>query len=119
MPIGRKEPPIIMPIGLDNVVSEINRVFNELYSDINLINNKLSLYLNMVQDAASGESGNFRLTKKVTSDKGNPKYQLLGKSDEGWVMIQDDLSLLDASEEQDSMEVRSKNLDTEKPIIRT
>jgi|TARA_R100000049_G_C1927992_1_gene72181 uncharacterized coiled-coil protein SlyX len=116
MPIRRKTPPhFTSSMNMDNIISELNRVMTEIYEDINVIENKLSLYLNMVQDSQSGTLGTLRLTKKVTEDKNEHAYQLVGKADEGYVMIADDIAVIPESEEKTAMDIGIKNIDTEKP----
>ena len=120
MPIRRKTPPVLIPSNLDEVVNELNRLFTEIYNDINIMNNKLALYLNMVQDKESGEEGSIRLNRKVTSNKADLKYELIGTATEGWVSILgtdegEGLDLLDKSESQTAMEVKTKSIDTDKP----
>lgn len=119
MPIRRKIPPRLSPMmTLESLTNELNRTIIEIYEDINIMQNKLSLYLNMLQDSQSGTLGSLRLTKKATSDKNENKYQLLGKGDKGWILIVDDVINLTEAETLD-MEVGIKNVDTEKPRYAT
>lgn len=116
MPIGRKiAPNLTVNMDTESLVGELNRILSEIYQDINIIENKLSLYLNMIQDSQSGALGSLRLTKKVTSDKTENLYQLLGKADEGYVMIADDLETVGVTAESEAMDIGVKNVDTDKP----
>ena len=116
MPIRRKiAPNLSSNLNIDSLVGELNKIIIEIYQDINVMENKLSLYLNMIQDSQSGTLGNLRLTKKVTSDKTEDLYQLLGKADEGYVMIADDLEPVGLTEEVLAMDIGVKNIDTDKP----
>ena len=115
MPIRRKiSPRLTSSMSKEDLVNELNKALIEMYEDINIMENKLSLYLNMLQDSQSGTLGSLRLTKKATSDKTEDKYQLLGKGDKGWVKVADDLVALTIEEGAD-MDVGIKDIDTEKP----
>lgn len=115
MPIRRKiAPRLTSAMPKEDMINELNKSLIEIYEDINIMENKLSLYLNMLQDSQSGSLGSLRLTKKATSDKTEDKYQLLGKGDKGWIMVVDDIEPLTEAETT-SMEIGVKNVDTEKP----
>ena len=90
MAIGKKLPPRLHgSMDINSLANELNRIFTEIYEDINVIENKLSVYLNMVQDSQSGTLGSLRLTKKATSDKnddGSPVIPGLFKMGGRWLV---------------------------------